>query len=924
MISSDKETNMDAALKLAALSILSVLLILVGNPRLGAKVLTKTWTTPSSVASGDLVSTAGDVNGDGYDDVLVLNGNSNELFLFRGSSSGVQKTVAWTVQLGGGYWGGFPAIARAGDVNGDGFDDVIVGSTSQSSVGPPSAKDGEVRLYLGSSTGLSIQPDWTDSRDLRRFGNSVAGVGDLNGDGYEDIAVGDPLNAVCPYSPNQQSSGAPSTVYVYFGSSSGLSAQPDWSYSHQNNEGFSSCLGLSVAGAGDVNNDGYDDLLVGAPFYPTDSSGQGKAYLFRGSSSGLGSSPDWSTTHPRALSGTFGTPGRGVGDVNDDGYDDVVVVGTGRYVENQMEFQDTRAFVFPGSPSGLKNQPEWIRSNAESTYMGAGDIDNDGISDIILPMSSPSPHDVAMFHGSSRGVFTEAAWSVTAPANTPSYGRTVDGAGDVNDDGYDDVIVGRDGRPATVFRGGPNPAPSAQAKSLTIIQTKSRVIGLPATDIHGDSLTFSIETYPTEGTIEGISPDEGEVRYKAPDEYTGADSFIFKAEDPYGGSDTATVDITVTPTNRPPEFIEPTPETELRADVGEPFQFDVVVDDPDGDVLTVEASKLPDGATFDAEARQFRWTPMPQQASGEYDVSMTADDGELSTTQTVTVVVEPEAMEDAGVDAGDPMPDTGMEDAGDVDAATGNDAATADTGTAQPTENGCGCSTTVGGSNQTPASPLFFLLVFGLFRFVPRIWNSNMRTRSSLTIWLPTVFAVLTFGCSGGGPSNDAGHMTDGSPMDVSDNGQPDTQTDTREENENCPSAEIPNLVPISVEGSLGELPNQFESSALEWGTAGDDALVFEAPESNTYEVELSVDGEDVADFGVAVPGGSNAFYTPETCPPAGAIETLPDAEYLATPSQPGTLELEEGERVLLIASCASTCQPTEPTYRITIREHPG
>jgi len=905
---------MNASLKLVALSTFSGLFLLIGSPSANAKVLSKTWTSPGTTGSTGFVRGAGDVNGDGYDDVLVL--SNNKLFLYRGSTSGIVGSSSWSIDGPGRYFGTKVAIASAGDVNGDGYDDVLVAEPVPSSTGPPGATDGKVRLYLGSSTGLSAEPDWIDDRSVRKFGASVSGVGDLNGDGYDDVAIGDPYDRDCPYGPSQQTSGAPSTVYIYFGSSSGLPAQADWSYSHQNNDGFSSCLGISVSGAGDVNNDGYDDLLVGAPDYLTDNSGEGKAYLFHGSSSGLGDSPDWSSTHPKAVSGVYGTPGRGAGDVNGDGYDDVVIVGTGRYVENQMEFQDTRAFVFLGSPAGLENQPDWIRSNALSTYVGAGDIDNDGYSDITLAMSPPSPHDVAMFHGSSRGLFGEAAWSANAPANTPEYGKTVDGAGDVNGDGYDDVIVGRDGRPATVFRGGPNPPPSAQSKSVTIIQSQSRVIDLVATDPHGDSLTFSIETYPTEGTIEGISPGDGEVRYKAPADYTGSDSFTFKAADPYGGSDTATVDITVTPSNRAPEFVEPTPGTELRAEVGEPFQLDVVVDDPDGDILTIEASNLPDGATFDAEARQFRWTPTPQQAPGDYDVSMTADDGELSTSQTVTIVVEQAAMEDAGVDAGDPKPDVGTMDAGDVDATAGNDAATADTGMAQPTENGCGCST-AGGSNQPPASPLFFLLVFGLFRFVPGIWNSTMRNRTRLTILLPVTFVALTFGCSGGETSNDAGQLTDGSPMDVDDGG-----SDIQEENENCPSVEIPNVVPINVERSLNELPNLFESSALDWGTAGDDPLVFEAPESTTYEVELSVDGEDVADFGVAVPSGPDDFYTPETCPPAGAVEALPNAEYLATPSQPGTLELEQGERVLLISSCANTCQPAEPTYRITIREH--
>src|SRR6185436_7111900 len=137
-----------------------------------------------------------DVNGDGYSDVLITapqydGGQTNEgrAFLFLGSPSGLTATPAWTAESDQadslfGY-----AASSAGDTNGDGYSDVIVGAYLYDN---GQTNEGRAFLYLGSSSGLSPTPAWTAEGDQTgaQFGSSVAAAGDVNGDGYGDLILG--------------------------------------------------------------------------------------------------------------------------------------------------------------------------------------------------------------------------------------------------------------------------------------------------------------------------------------------------------------------------------------------------------------------------------------------------------------------------------------------------------------------------------------------------------------------------------------------------------------------------------------------------------------------------------------------------------------------------------------------------------------
>src|SRR6266568_8640711 len=152
------------------------------------------------------VGTAGDVNGDGYDDAIVgayqySNGQTDEgrAFVYYGSASGLSLTANWTAEgdQANAYFG--TSVGTAGDVNGDGFDDVIVGAPDYT-IGQTG--EGRAYVYLGGADGLSLTPVWTAEGDQTygHFGGSVGTAGDVNGDGFDDIIVGSPYydNGMCP------------------------------------------------------------------------------------------------------------------------------------------------------------------------------------------------------------------------------------------------------------------------------------------------------------------------------------------------------------------------------------------------------------------------------------------------------------------------------------------------------------------------------------------------------------------------------------------------------------------------------------------------------------------------------------------------------------------------------------------------------
>ncbi len=380
----------------------------------------------TSSSFGRSVAGAGDVNNDGYDDVIVgadgYSSSTGRAYVYAGSAGGASSTAMTTLtgETTNNLFG--YSVASAGDVNNDGYDDVIVGAYYYSS------GVGRAYVYAGSSSGVSITAATTLTGDAAPsyFGGSVAGAGDVNNDGYDDVIVG--ANRYSSYTGR---------AYVYAGSSSGLSTTPTTTLT---GGATSDRFGSSVAGAGDLNHDGYDDVMVGAYYY---SSAVGRAYVFSGSASG--SSPTASQTLTGESSRNyFGSSVAGAGDVNHDGYDDVIV---GARVA--VSFTG-RAYVYTGAASGLSTVAsttlcgESASSNFGSSVAGAGDVNGDGYDDVVVGAYgyNSSTGRVYVYLGSASGVATAASTTLTGASAGINYGNSVAGAGDVNRDGYDDVIVG--------------------------------------------------------------------------------------------------------------------------------------------------------------------------------------------------------------------------------------------------------------------------------------------------------------------------------------------------------------------------------------------------------------------------------------------------------------------------------------------------
>ena len=253
---------------------------------------------------GFSVSSAGDINDDGIDDVMIgargadHNGSfSGSSYVVFGSSSPFSAVVGASSLNGstGFRLDGFTtgdqfgySVSDAGDVNGDGIDDVIIGARSADHNGSDSGSSyvvfGKKSAFnpvidlssLNGNTGFRLDGDSTDDYS----GFAVSAVGDINGDGIDDLMIGAPFA-----DPNGLYSGS---SYLVFGSRSLFNAVIDLS-GLNGSTGFrldggttDDQSGFAVSAAGDINNDGIDDLLIGALFADPNGSTSGSSYLVFG------------------------------------------------------------------------------------------------------------------------------------------------------------------------------------------------------------------------------------------------------------------------------------------------------------------------------------------------------------------------------------------------------------------------------------------------------------------------------------------------------------------------------------------------------------------------------------------------------------------------------------------------------------------
>src|SRR5438552_6456424 len=393
---------------------------------------------------GQSVAVIGDITGDGVPDLVVggpfhdsefsgTNGfgppqDVGRAFLINGATLGEISELNdpfFQQPLDFPKFGGFFgfSVAAVGDLNHDGVPDVLVGVPHHSNFDADHINAGEAFVFSGANNSILFTINDPNEEEGNRFGYAVAGLGDVNGDGVPDMIIGVPKNNASDALPDV------GTAYVFSGADGSLIRQlnsPDQTLSGR--------FGSAVANAGDVNHDGVNDIIIGAP-------GISKAYVFSGATGAL----IFSITSPASANAdkipSFGYAVAGGQDVNNDGTPDFVI---GAPSQNSLQ---GGAYVFSGSNGALLHTlrgPRQKFARFGTSVALTPDVTGDGRPDILVGAPDATVNglqnagEVLVFKGNGRLSSTIVSEQPTAYAG---FGYAVSTA-NLSGTGTPQIVVG--------------------------------------------------------------------------------------------------------------------------------------------------------------------------------------------------------------------------------------------------------------------------------------------------------------------------------------------------------------------------------------------------------------------------------------------------------------------------------------------------